>query len=95
MTSEFVSQVLGKLRGEAKRVVEQDVVLSHMLIVEFGTHPRHIHSSVKLCKLVCGFFAPLLTIARVELPVKLLQFRYEMVLSHRLRDYNSDTKNKA
>jgi hypothetical protein len=95
ITIEFVTKVVAKLRGASKRLLEQDKVLGHMLMVEFGTHHHNIDSSVKLCKLVCEFFAPLLEAAKVDLPQKLLQIQYEKILTKRLLAYNNDLKKKA
>jgi hypothetical protein len=84
-----------RLKGNAKIWFENDLVLSHMLMVEFGTHPYTVGSSVKLCNLVCDFFAPLLVKTKMALPVKLLQFHYNKLLTQRLCSYNNDTKSKV
>jgi hypothetical protein len=66
-----------------------------MLMVEFGTHHHNLECSVQLSKLMCNFFAPLLTTAEVDVPAKLLQMRYEMVLSQRLLDFSQNSHQKA
>jgi len=90
----FGTEVLAKLREAEKGLLERDTVLRQMLMVEFGIHHQNIESSVKPCKLVCNFCAPLLTTAEVDVPVKLLQIRYEMVLTQRLLGYNHNLQKK-
>ena len=59
------------------------------------THHHNTESSVKLCKVVCEFFAPLLKAAKVDLPANLLQTTYVTVLTKRLLYYNKDLQKKA
>jgi hypothetical protein len=69
---QYVEQVLEKLEGDTKRVLNEDVVVCHVLLIEFSTRPCNARSAVKLCYLICNLFAPLLSSSGVTLPAKLL-----------------------
>jgi hypothetical protein len=92
---EFTDEILEQLTGETKRILDDDLVLSHMLLLEFGTHPCNIPALIQLCYLVCDFFAPLLNSSGEALPANLLQFRYNKLLTQRLHAYNNDKKSKV
>jgi hypothetical protein len=92
---QFVEQVLKKLEGDAKRVLNEDVVVCHVLLIEFSTHPCNGRSAVKLCNLVCNFFAPLLSSSGVTLPSNLLQFRHKQLLTQRLHAYDDKINSKV
>lgn len=81
-----------KLTKETRRLVKEDVVLRHMLIVEFATNPRQIHSAIELSKLVGAFFDPLLFKTRNTLAVQMLQFRYKEILTIRLLGHDTKCK---
>jgi hypothetical protein len=87
MTLKFDVDILSQLEGEAKRLVKDDPLLSQMLIIEFATRPYDVQSIVKLCNLMCDFFAPLLVKNGMDLPVKLLMLRHEEILTPQLQTY--------
>lgn len=95
VTIGFITKVIKQLEGEAKRVVKDDRVVGHMLLVEFATRPYEISSIISLCKLVTGFFAPLMISTGVDLPAKLLQLNHKELLTQRLHSYDKDMKTKV
>jgi hypothetical protein len=95
LANEFATKVVANLGESEKTLIKRDNILKHVLMVELGTHPLNIDSSVKLCRLLCEFFAPLLKAANVDVPAKLLLIGYETVLTNRLHTFNNDMKKKA
>jgi predicted neuraminidase len=90
----FEEKVCTKLKRKAnKRLVGEDEALRHMLIVEFATRPVDVHSSAKLCKLVCAFFGPLLVETKKTWTVDLLQASNKEILTRQLLTF--DAKNKV
>jgi hypothetical protein len=95
IANEFATKVVANLSPAEKSLIERDEVLRLVLIVEFGTHHQNPNSSVQLCKLLCSFFAPLLTTAEVEVPAKMMIMRCSMQLTRRLLDYSHNLQQKA
>lgn len=91
----FRNEIVSHMDGQAKNMVKDDPVLSHMLLVEFATRRHDPGPVINIGDLLCEFFIPLLAESGVALPSTLLKIRYRKMLTRRLRNFTQHTNYKV